>query len=50
MQELLIAADEGDVPEVTRLIAAGANVDAMDDNGNTPLIRAAIKGHVSVIR
>jgi ankyrin repeat protein len=40
----------GDLPEVKRLIAAGADVNAQNDYGATPLSEAAITGNVAVIR
>ena len=49
-KDLLVAASEGDVTEASRLIEAGADVDATDSRGNTPLVLAAAAGHVSVLR
>ena len=50
IQELLRAAVNGDTVEVSRLIGMGADVETTDENGNTPLILATAKGHVSIIR
>lgn len=44
-QEMLKAADLGDVAALTRLIAAGAPVDPMDDAKRTPLLIAVEKDH-----
>lgn len=44
------AAASGNVSEIQRLIGLGANVEAMDNNGNTPLILAAKWGYVGVMR
>ena len=35
---------------VILLLAAGANVDKQDDNGNTPLIWAASNGKIEVVK
>ncbi|HTQ36052.1 MAG TPA: ankyrin repeat domain-containing protein [Steroidobacteraceae bacterium] len=40
----------GNVAEVKRLIAAGADVNARNDYGSTPLSEAAVAGNVEVIR
>jgi len=45
------AAKEGDVEEVKRLIAEGADVNATEgESAWTPLLSAAIKGHAEVVR
>jgi len=49
-QMLCSAAVMGNVGQVERLIAAGANPNAFEGTrGNTPLLRAAIRGHVAVM-
>jgi ankyrin repeat protein len=48
--ELHWAVYNNDVPAVTRLIAARANVNARNDYGSTPLSEAAVTGNVDVIR
>ncbi len=48
--ELHWAVYNNDVPAVTRLIAARANVNARNDYGSTPLSEAAVTGNVEVIR
>lgn len=44
------AAHAGDVDEVRRLIAAGADVDAKSEFGGTALMAAAERAHVEVVR
>lgn len=44
------AAAQGHVRIVEQLIAAGAGVDAVDDNGCTALAAAAWRGHLEVMR
>ncbi|KAI9871829.1 MAG: hypothetical protein M1830_002403, partial [Pleopsidium flavum] len=41
------AAERGDTPIVNALIAAGADVNALDEQGHTPLWFAVFMGHVS---
>ena len=48
--ELLKAALRGDLPDLTRLIAAGANIDARNSFGHTPLMIAAARGHIEIAR
>lgn len=50
-EELLEAADHGDVREVRELIKKGADVNALDEKeGVTPLIAATLGGHVEVVQ
>eukprot|EP00295_Goniomonas_pacifica_P007288 CAMPEP_0175834266 /NCGR_PEP_ID=MMETSP0107_2-20121207/15968_1 /TAXON_ID=195067 ORGANISM="Goniomonas pacifica, Strain CCMP1869" /NCGR_SAMPLE_ID=MMETSP0107_2 /ASSEMBLY_ACC=CAM_ASM_000203 /LENGTH=331 /DNA_ID=CAMNT_0017147483 /DNA_START=620 /DNA_END=1615 /DNA_ORIENTATION=+ len=42
------AAKEGNVDEIRRLLAAGANVNATDEDGKTPLHWSSTHGHVEV--
>lgn len=44
------AAERGDVKEMERLIAAGANVNEKGGNGRTPMYNAAVYGHVEAAR
>ncbi len=46
---LLAAAFNGVEDEVQRLLTMGAQVDVVDDDGDTPLILAATKGHEGVV-
>ncbi len=46
--ELITAAAQGDVQAVTRLLEKGADVQAADANGVTPLIAAAYRNHLDV--
>ncbi len=47
---LAIAAVLGDTAEVQRLIMAGADLNAKDKDGQTPLMRAAGKGRLEVLK
>ena len=49
MTALMAAASNGSMPIIDKLIAAGADVDAADDDGATPLRLAAFNGHVEVV-
>jgi len=44
------AAAAGDVVEVQNLLAAGADVNALDGSGETPLFLAACRGHAEVAK
>ena len=46
---LILAALYGSLPEVNRLLAAGANVNAAAHDGSTPLMHAAYGGHLAVV-
>ena len=48
-QELLDAAENGNIAEVERLIVAGAMVDAVNEYGQTPLHLAAWNGHTDIV-
>jgi ankyrin repeat protein len=48
--DLHFAAQAGDVSEVKRLVAAGADVNVQDENGNTPLKYASAEPHPEVLR
>jgi len=48
--DLLRAADAGDVARVKQLIARGANVNTRDQHGRTPLIQAASAGRQETVR
>ena len=43
------ASRKGDTAEVKRLIAAGADVGARDDDGDAPLHKASRNGHAEVV-
>ena len=47
--DLHFAAQAGDVSEVERLVAAGADVNIQDENGNTPLKYASAEPHPEVL-
>lgn len=44
---LMVAAENGDLAEVQRLLAQGAKVNAQDQRGWTPLMHAAFKDHAT---
>lgn len=46
--QLILAAGEGDVEQVSRLLAQGASVTAQDEHGRTALIAAAYRNHLTV--
>jgi ankyrin repeat protein len=48
-QELYLAARENNVPEVSRLLSVGADVNAKNNYGETPLHWACGRGHVQVV-
>jgi ankyrin repeat protein len=48
-QQLIEAAGKNNVPEVRRLLSAGADIGVEDDDGYTPLIDASYQGHVQVV-
>jgi ankyrin repeat protein len=49
--ELLFAAiEKGDKAEVARLLKEGANPNAKDSKGSTPLLLAAVKGESEIIK
>jgi ankyrin repeat protein len=46
--DLIIAASQGNIESVTRLLEQGADVHTADANGVTPLIAAAYRNHIEV--
>jgi ankyrin repeat protein len=48
-QELIRASVHNNVPEVSRLLSVGADVNATTETGRTALHRASTKGHVQVV-
>jgi ankyrin repeat protein len=47
--ELFEAARKNNVPEVLRLLSVGADVNAKNNYGETPLHCACLMGHVAVL-
>ena len=47
---LLESANVGDVAGVRDAMAAGASVDSKDSNGMTPLLWAAYRGHIGIVK
>ncbi|MEM2677506.1 MAG: ankyrin repeat domain-containing protein, partial [Thermofilaceae archaeon] len=50
MSELHKAAEEGDLQRVKKLVENGANVNAKDEYGSTPLYLAVLNGHLELAR
>lgn len=48
--KLYLAAEDGDLENVKCYILQGADIDAADTDGNTPLVYAAKKGHIEIVR
>jgi hypothetical protein len=48
-EQLLQAASDGNADAIQELIAQGADVNARNDKGATPLHRAALKGHLNAV-
>jgi Ankyrin repeats (3 copies) len=48
-EALLAAASKGDLGEITRAVEKGADVNAADEDGITPLYRATEKGHQDAV-
>ncbi len=48
-QELLDAAKNGDVKTVEAALVAGADVNYVDNNGDTALIWAALRNHIAIV-
>ena len=46
---ILEAARKGNIKAVKQHLAAGTDVDAKSDNGSTPLLNAAFKGHKEIV-
>jgi ankyrin repeat protein len=49
-QELIEAAKMNNLPEVSRLLGVGADVNTKDNRGSTPLYFAILRGHVQVFK
>ncbi|MCC6003775.1 MAG: ankyrin repeat domain-containing protein [Thermofilum sp.] len=49
-EELFIAVKSGNAPKVKELLSKGANVNARDERGHTPLHYAAMEGHAKVAK
>ena len=48
--ELVLAASDGDLSSVTQMLdALGFSVDALDDDGSTPLMAACFGGHADLV-
>lgn len=46
---MIVAAGAGDIESLRLFQEAGFEIDAVDDKGNTPLIRAAANGHLDAV-
>ena len=49
-EPLVIAADRGNIHEITRLLKNGAKVNRQDKFGVTPLMRAVVRGNSEVVK
>ncbi len=49
-EPLVIAADRGNIHEITRLLKNGAKVNKQDKFGVTPLMRAVVRGNSEVVK
>jgi len=49
-RELLAAAVQGNIVQISRLLAKDANVNARDSNGQTPVQLAAARGHADAVK
>ena len=49
MSKLFDAVARGDLGDVAPLVAKGANVNAVNESGNTPLHWAAGRGHAAIV-
>jgi len=50
VEELLVAAQQGDTPRVQQLLNAGVDVNVTSPGGSTPLIAAAVAGQQRTVR
>jgi hypothetical protein len=48
--ELIVAADENNLPQVSRLLSGGADANATNNLGYTPLIVASLRGNVQIFK
>ena len=49
-EKLLSASKEGDGAAVSQVLKAGANIDAVDFNGQSSLMHASMNGHLDVVK
>lgn len=49
-KKLFKAARNGEVEKARQLLKEKANVEARDKKGQTPLVVAALKGHIKIVR
>ena len=50
MTDLMKAIQKNDIGRVKTLIAAGADVNSLESNGDAPLVMAAYLGHAEIVR
>ncbi len=48
--QLILAAKDGNMPKVIKLLKEGANVNTKNSSGKTPLNSAAFYGHLKIVK
>jgi len=48
--ELMVAAKQGNMAKVKKLVAKGANVNYKNSSGDSPISNAAFYGHIKIVK